>query len=93
MKFFVAFLFFLCISSHDVNANAFSEVFGSEGASGINNSKIRSLSYTFQYFTVVGSIGYVAKQLFDSGYLELHWTRSRVDFKFVFTCLYPWVFH
>lgn len=70
MKFFVAFLFFLCISSHDVNANAFSEVFGSEGASGINNSKIRSLSYTFQYFTVVGSIGYVAKQLFDSGYLE-----------------------
>ena len=70
MKFFVAFLFFLCISSHDVNANAFSEVFGSEGASGINNSKIRSLSYTFQYFTVVGSIGYVAKQLFDSGYLN-----------------------
>ena len=66
---FVAFLFFLCISSHDVNAMPFQR-FLTEGASGINNSKIRSLSYTFQYFTVVGSIGYVAKQLFDSGYLE-----------------------
>ena len=31
---------------------------------------MRSLSYTFQYFTLVGSIGYVAKQLYNSGFME-----------------------
>ena len=61
----------LCIFfSSTVKANAFSEVFGSEGAAGISDSKMRSLSYTFQYFTLVGSIGYVAKQLYNSGFME-----------------------
>ncbi len=61
----------LCIFfSSTVKANAFSEVFGSEGAAGISESKMRSLSYTFQYFTLVGSIGYVAKQLYNSGFME-----------------------
>ncbi len=51
-------------------SNSFSEVFGSEGAAGIENSKTRSLSYTFQYATLTGSIGYVLKNLHDSGFLE-----------------------
>ncbi len=52
------------------NSNTFSEVFGSEGAAGIENSKTRSLSYTLQYATLTGSIGYVLKNLHDSGFLE-----------------------
>ena len=32
--------------------------------------KIRSLSYAFQYLTLSGSLGYVGKQLFDSGFLS-----------------------
>jgi hypothetical protein len=70
MKIFLKTLFFCIFFSSTVNANAFSEVFGSEGAAGIGQSKIRSLSYTFQYFTLVGSIGYVAKQLHNSGFME-----------------------
>ena len=70
MKIFFKTLVFCIFFSSTVNANAFSEVFGSEGAAGIGQSKIRSLSYTFQYFTLVGSIGYVAKQLHNSGFME-----------------------
>ena len=70
MKIFLKTLFFCIFLSSTVKANAFSEVFGSEGAAGISQSKIRSLSYTFQYFTLVGSIGYVAKQLHNSGFME-----------------------
>ena len=70
MKIFFKTLIFGIFFSSTVNANAFSEVFGSEGAAGIGDSKIRSLSYTFQYFTLVGSIGYVAKQLYNSGFME-----------------------
>ena len=70
MKIFLKTLIFGIFFSSTVSANAFSEVFGSEGATGIGDSKIRSLSYTFQYFTLVGSIGYVAKQLYNSGFME-----------------------
>ncbi len=70
MKLLTRFLVIYFLLHTNVNANAFSEVFGSEGAAGINNSKIRSLSYTFQYFTLIGSVGYLAKQLFESGYLS-----------------------
>ena len=70
MKIFLKTLIFCIFFGSTVQANAFSEVFGSEGAAGIGNSKIRSLSYTFQYFTLVGSIGYVAKQLYNSGFME-----------------------
>ena len=69
MRVFLTFLFVVFLAS-SVKPNAFSEVFGSEGAAGINNSKIRSLSYTFQYLTLSGSIGYVGKQLFNSGFME-----------------------
>ena len=51
-------------------ANSFSEVFGSEGASGINNPKQRFLSFTLQYLTLSGSIGFAGKQLFDSGFFS-----------------------
>ena len=51
-------------------ANSFSEVFGSEGASGINNPKQRLLSFTLQYLTLSGSIGFAGKQLFDSGFFS-----------------------
>ena len=61
MKIFFKTLIFCIFFGSTVKANAFSEVFGSEGAAGIGDSKIRSLSYTFQYFTLVGSVGYVAK--------------------------------
>jgi hypothetical protein len=61
-------IIFLNFSS--VKANTFSEVFGSEGAAGIENPKTRSLSYTFQYLTLTGSIGYVVKQLHSSGFFE-----------------------
>ena len=70
MKIFFKTLIFCIFFSSVVKANAFSEVFGSEGAAGIGDSKIRSLSYTFQYFTLVGSTGYVAKQLYNSGFME-----------------------
>ncbi|MEE2695020.1 MAG: hypothetical protein VX976_01540 [Pseudomonadota bacterium] len=53
-----------------MKANTFSEVFGSEGAAGIENPKTRSLSYSFQYLTLTGSIGYVVKKLHNSGFLE-----------------------
>jgi hypothetical protein len=70
MRIFIKILFLYLFFNSYAKANAFSEVFGSEGASGIANSKIRSLSYTFQYFTLVGSIGYLTKQLYNSGFME-----------------------
>ena len=70
MKISIKTLIFCIFFSSTVKANAFSEVFGSEGAAGIGDSKIRSLSYTFQYFTLIGSIGFVAKQLYNSGFME-----------------------
>ena len=51
-------------------ANSFSEVFGSEGASGINNPKQRFLSFTLQYLTLSGSLGFASKQLYDSGFFS-----------------------
>ena len=63
------FLFAMSFCSH-LKGNTFSEVFGSEGAAGIENSKSRSLSYTLQYATLAGSIGYVLKNLHDSNFLD-----------------------
>ena len=62
--------FIFLIFASPVNSNTFSEVFGSEGAAGIENPKTRSLSYTLQYATLAGSLGYVVKKLHDSGFLE-----------------------
>tara|TARA_X000000368_G_C22774142_1_gene598519 strand:- start:212 stop:688 length:477 start_codon:yes stop_codon:yes gene_type:complete len=70
MKLLTKFLIIFFLLHTNVKASTFSEVFGSEGAAGINNPKIRDLSFTLQYFTLVGSVGYIAKQLFESGYLS-----------------------
>ena len=61
--------FFVSFCSQ-LKSNTFSEVFGSEGAAGIENPKSRSLSYTLQYATLAGSIGYVLKSLHDSNFLD-----------------------
>ena len=65
----ILFLFTVSICSH-LKSNTFSEVFGSEGAAGIENPKTRSLSFTLQYATLAGSIGYVLKNLHDSNFLD-----------------------
>ena len=52
------------------NAGSFSEMFGSEGAAGISNSKSRSLSYSIQYLAFSGVTGYGIKELYDTGFFE-----------------------
>lgn len=70
MRYFFIFYLILFFLGSNLKASAFTEIFGSEGAAGINNPKIRSLSYAFQYLTLSGSIGYLGKQLFDSGFFS-----------------------
>ena len=65
----ILFIFTVSFCS-ELKSNTFSEVFGSEGAAGIENPKTRSLSYTLQYATLAGSIGYVLKNLHDSNFLD-----------------------
>ena len=65
----IAFILTISFCSQ-LKSNTFSEVFGSEGAAGIENPKTRSLSYTLQYATLAGSIGYVLKNLHDSSFLD-----------------------
>ncbi len=69
MKFLFKILVFVFLST-PVDSSSFSEVFGSEGAAGISNPKQRFLSFTLQYLTLSGSIGYVGKQLFNSGFMS-----------------------
>ncbi len=69
MKIFVLFIFLFMAHDHS-HAGSFSTIFGSEGASSVGNPKARSLSYTLQYLTFTGISGYVAKQLFETGFLE-----------------------
>ena len=64
-----AFIFVFLLYS-PAKSSSFSEVFGSEGAAGIENAKTRNLSYTLQYSTLAGSIGYVLKNLHDTGFFE-----------------------
>ena len=70
MRYLFVFYFILFFFNSDLKANAFTEIFGSEGAAGINNPKMRSLSYAFQYLTLSGSVGYLGKQLFDSNFFS-----------------------
>ena len=52
-------------------SNTFSEVFGSEGAAGIENPKTRSLSYTLQYATLAEfQLDMLLKNLHDSNFLN-----------------------
>ena len=68
MRFIV--LILLLFLFKDVQSNSFTEIFGKEGESGVLNPKTRSLSYTLQYATLAGSIGFVLKQLHDTGFME-----------------------
>lgn len=69
MKYFtIAAILFFFFS--DIKAGSFSELFGSEGAAGVSNSKSRSLSYSMQYIAFSGVTGYVFKQLYETGFLE-----------------------
>ena len=69
MKYIIVF-FLLFFFTEKVHAGSFTTIFGSEGATSVSNSKARSLSYSLQYLTVSGSIGFVAKQLFEGGFFE-----------------------
>ena len=70
MKYLFTILILFFASTNLKAGGSFSTVFGSEGASSINNSKARSLSYSLQYLTLSGAIGYSIKQLHDTGFLE-----------------------
>jgi hypothetical protein len=69
MKYIIVF-FLLFFFTEKLHAGSFTTIFGSEGATSVSNSKARSLSYSLQYLTVSGSIGFVAKQLFEGGFFE-----------------------
>tara|TARA_X000000950_G_C13628010_1_gene542248 strand:- start:16 stop:516 length:501 start_codon:yes stop_codon:yes gene_type:complete len=69
MKFILIFLLFL-FNFQLIKASSFSEMFGSEGAAGISNSKSRSLSYSMQYLAFSGVTGYVFKELYETGFFE-----------------------
>ena len=70
MKYLSTMLILFFASTNLKAGGSFSTIFGSEGASSINNSKARSLSYSLQYLTISGAIGYSIKQLHDTGFLE-----------------------
>ena len=53
-----------------VRSSSFSEIFGSEGSSAIENPAARSLSYSLQYLAFSGITGFFIKQLHDTGFLE-----------------------
>ena len=67
MKILILFILIHFIPSN-LNAGSFSEVFGSEGAAGVESPKTRSLSYSLQYLGLTGAIGYTIKQLHNSGF-------------------------
>ena len=68
MRSIILILIFLVFK--DVQSNSFTEIFGSEGESGVLNSKTRSLSYALQYLTITGTAGYFIKQLHDNAFFE-----------------------
>ena len=68
MRFIILILIFFFFK--DVQSNSFTEIFGSEGESGVLNSKTRSLSYALQYLTITGTAGYFIKQLHDNAFFE-----------------------
>lgn len=71
MKNFIIYTLFVSIFLFkDVNSSSFSELFGSEGASGIANPKTRSLSWSMQYLTFSGAMGLILNNLYDTGFFE-----------------------
>lgn len=79
MKNFIIYTLFLSIFLFkDVNSSSFSELFGSEGASGIANSKTRSLSWSLQYLTFSGATGLILNNLYDTGFFEPFGLQPRI---------------
>ena len=60
----------MLFASNTVSAGSFSEIFGSEGARGVANSKTRSLSYSLQYLAFSGVSGLLIKKMHNDGFLE-----------------------
>tara|TARA_B100000989_G_C19509430_1_gene458195 strand:- start:1502 stop:1981 length:480 start_codon:yes stop_codon:yes gene_type:complete len=70
MKYIFTILTLIFASTNSHASGSFSTIFGSEGSTSIKNSKARSLSYSLQYITLSGAIGFSIKQLYDTGFLE-----------------------
>lgn len=70
MKYIFIILTLIFAATNSNASGSFSTIFGSEGSASIKNSKARSLSYSMQYLTLSGAIGYSIKQLYDTGFLE-----------------------
>ena len=70
MKYIFTIIILIFVSTNSHAGGSFSTIFGSEGSASIKNSKARSLSYSLQYLTLSGAIGYSIKQLHDTGFLE-----------------------
>ncbi|MBH43253.1 MAG: hypothetical protein CMP25_00490 [Rickettsiales bacterium] len=70
MKYIITILILILLSTNLHAGGSFSTIFGSEGSASIKNSKARSFSYSLQYLTLSGAIGYTIKQLYDTGFLE-----------------------
>jgi len=71
MKRFIFYIFLLIFfTAGNIKAGSFSELFGSEGASGIANPKTRSLSWTMQYLTFTGATGLILNNLYNTGFFE-----------------------
>ena len=81
MKYLFTILIIFFASKNLQAGGSFSTIFGSEGANSINNSKARSLSYSLQYLTLSGAIGYSIKQLHDTGFLEPFGLNSKNNIK------------
>ena len=70
MKSLITALFLFFVPSVSIAGGSFSTIFGSEGSSSITNSKARSLSYSLQYLTLSGAIGYTVSQMYETGFFE-----------------------
>ena len=69
IKIFITILMLVFVNSL-AYAGSFSEIFGSEGARGVANSKTRSLSYSLQYLAFTGVSGFLIKNLHNNGFFE-----------------------
>ena len=70
MKYLITVILFFLAPSVSNAGGSFSTIFGSEGSSSITNSKARSMSYSLQYLTLSGAIGYTFNQMYETGFFE-----------------------
>lgn len=70
MKYIITTLVLLLAPNISYAGGSFSTIFGSEGSSSISNGKARSLSYSLQYLTLSGALGYTLNQMYETGFFE-----------------------